>query len=86
MPSWMMTVTDPVGDSWYRGQVSLGAEVVYIQFQEPFSRTASASPRKSNTPLSHLTGFAPMPNSPEALSGPISPEKFRKSPASSISS
>lgn len=36
MPSWMMTVTDPMGDSWHRGQISLGAEVVYIQFQEPF--------------------------------------------------
>jgi lipid A 3-O-deacylase len=35
MPSWMMTVTDPVGQRWYRGQVSLGAEMVYIQFQEP---------------------------------------------------
>lgn len=45
MPSWMMTVTDPVGDSWYRGQVSLGAEVVYIQFQEPF--------------LTHGVGFTP---------------------------
>ncbi len=36
MPSWMMTLTDPIGDSWYRGQVSVGAEMVYIQFQEPF--------------------------------------------------
>ena len=45
MPSWMMTVTDPMGDSWYRGQVSLGAEVVYIQFQEPF--------------LTHGMGFTP---------------------------
>jgi hypothetical protein len=45
MPSWMMTVTDPVGDSWYRGQVSLGAEMVYIQFQEPF--------------LTHGLGFTP---------------------------
>jgi len=35
MPSWMMTVTEPIGQSWYRGQVSIGAEVVYIQFQEP---------------------------------------------------
>src|SRR5215213_8756063 len=35
MPSWMMTLTDPVGDRWYRGQVSIGAEMVYIQFQEP---------------------------------------------------
>lgn len=45
MPSWMMMVTDPVGDSWYRGQVSLGAEVVYAQFREPF--------------LTHGMGFTP---------------------------
>ena len=37
MPSWMMTLTDPIGDSWYRGQVSLGAEMVYIQFQGSFA-------------------------------------------------
>ncbi len=35
MPSWMMTLTDPVGNSWYRGQVSLGAEMVYLEFREP---------------------------------------------------
>ena len=35
MPSWMMTLTEPIGQGWYRGQVSIGAEVVYIQFQEP---------------------------------------------------
>jgi lipid A 3-O-deacylase len=35
MPSWMITLTDPIGDSWYRGQISLGGEMVYIQFQEP---------------------------------------------------
>src|SRR5262245_18539000 len=35
MPSWMMTLTDPIGRSWYRGQVLLGAEVVYIEFREP---------------------------------------------------
>ena len=45
MPSWMMTITDPPGDSWYRGQVSLGAEMVYIQFQEPY--------------LTHGVGFTP---------------------------
>ena len=45
MPSWMMTLTDPIGDSWYRGQVSLGAEMVYIQFQEPI--------------VTHGIGFAP---------------------------
>ena len=45
MPSWMMTLTDPIGGSWYRGQVSLGAEMVFIQFQEPF--------------LTHGLGFTP---------------------------
>lgn len=35
MPSWMITVTDPVGHSWFRGQFSIGAEVVYLQFREP---------------------------------------------------
>jgi len=45
MPSWMITLTDPIGDSWYRGQISLGAEMVYIQFQEPV--------------LTHGVGFTP---------------------------
>lgn len=45
MPSWMMTLTDPIGDGWYRGQISLGAEMVYIQFQEPV--------------LTHGVGFNP---------------------------
>jgi lipid A 3-O-deacylase len=45
MPYWMMTLTDPIGGSWYRGQISLGAEMVYIQFQEPI--------------LTHGVGFAP---------------------------
>jgi lipid A 3-O-deacylase len=45
MPSWMMTLTDPVGDGWLRGQISIGAEVVYLQFQEPV--------------LTHGIGFTP---------------------------
>jgi len=45
MPSWMMTLSDSIGNSWYRGQVSLGAEMVYIQFQEPF--------------VTHGVGFTP---------------------------
>ena len=45
MPSWMITITDPLGSSWYRGQVSIGAEMVYIQFQEPI--------------LTHGVGFTP---------------------------
>jgi lipid A 3-O-deacylase len=45
MPSWMMTLTDPVGDGWARGQISVGAEMVYLQFREPM--------------LTHGIGFTP---------------------------
>jgi hypothetical protein len=45
MPSWGMVLTDPVGDGWYGGQVTLGAEMVYIQFREPI--------------LTHGVGFTP---------------------------
>ena len=45
MPFWMMTITDPVGNGWYRGQVSIGAEAVYIRFVEPVT--------------THGIGFAP---------------------------
>ena len=45
MPSWMITITDPVGKSWYRGQFSIGAEVVYLEFREPA--------------VSHGIGFTP---------------------------
>lgn len=45
MPSWMVTLTEPLGEGWYRGQISLGAEMAYIQFEEPF--------------LTHGIGFNP---------------------------
>jgi hypothetical protein len=45
MPSWSMVLTDPIGSSWYRGQILLGAEIVYIQFQQPV--------------LTHGVGFTP---------------------------
>ncbi len=45
MPSWAMVLTDPIGDGWYRGQLLIGAEVVYIQFQRP--------------QLTHGAGFTP---------------------------
>ena len=37
MPSWSITVTDPIGSSWYRGQVSLGAELLALGTSEPMS-------------------------------------------------
>lgn len=35
MPSWMMTLTEPIGPGWLRGQISIGAEMAYLQFREP---------------------------------------------------
>jgi hypothetical protein len=35
MPSWSMTITDPIGSNWYRGQVALGAEVLVFGTSEP---------------------------------------------------
>jgi hypothetical protein len=37
MPSWSMTVTDPIGTNWYRGQVSLGAELLAFGTYEPLT-------------------------------------------------
>lgn len=45
MPSWSIILHEPVGDGWYRGQTSIGAEFVYIQFREPI--------------LTHGVGFTP---------------------------
>jgi lipid A 3-O-deacylase len=45
MPSWAMVLTDPIGPGWLRGQILLGAEIVYIQFERP--------------ELTHGVGFTP---------------------------
>ena len=45
MPSWGMVLNDPAGDGWYRGQVILGVEIVYIEFLKPT--------------ISHGVGFTP---------------------------
>lgn len=45
MPSWGMVLTEAVGQGWYQGQVLIGAEIVYIQFQRPV--------------LTHGIGFTP---------------------------
>lgn len=37
MPSWSMTVTEPIGSSWYRGQVALGAELLAFETSEPLT-------------------------------------------------
>ncbi len=33
--SWSVTLTDPIGSSWYRGQIALGAELLGFGTSEP---------------------------------------------------
>jgi len=37
MPSWAVTLTEPVGAGWYQGQLSLGAEVIAFHTTEPLT-------------------------------------------------
>lgn len=37
MPSWTMTLTNPLGSGWYRGQIAIGAELVALGTSEPVS-------------------------------------------------
>jgi hypothetical protein len=36
-PSWQIALTDPVGDGWWRGSVSLGIEAAFLGIAEPTS-------------------------------------------------
>jgi len=37
MPSWMVTLTEPIGSGWYQGQLALGAELVTFHTSEPIT-------------------------------------------------
>ena len=37
MPSWMVTLTEPIGSGWYQGQLALGAELVAFHTSEPIT-------------------------------------------------
>ena len=34
-PSWQMTVTNPIGEGWWRGSIALGAEAAFLGITEP---------------------------------------------------
>lgn len=34
-PSWQITVTDPIGQEWWRGSVALGVEAAFLGIAEP---------------------------------------------------
>lgn len=37
MPSWTVTLTEPIGSGWYQGQLAFGAEIVAFHTNEPIS-------------------------------------------------
>jgi lipid A 3-O-deacylase len=37
MPSWAVTLTEPIGSSWYQGQLALGAELVAFHTRNPIT-------------------------------------------------
>jgi lipid A 3-O-deacylase len=37
MPSWMITLTEPIGAGWYQGQLALGAELIAFRTYEPIT-------------------------------------------------
>ena len=34
-PSWQITLTDPIGESWWSGTIALGAEAAFLGVTEP---------------------------------------------------
>lgn len=34
-PSWQITVTNPIGDGWWRGMIALGAEASFLGIMQP---------------------------------------------------
>ena len=37
MPSWTVTLTEPIGSGWYQGQLAFGAELVAFHTREPIT-------------------------------------------------
>jgi lipid A 3-O-deacylase len=37
MPWWMVTLTEPIGSSWYQGRLALGAELVAFHTRNPIT-------------------------------------------------
>lgn len=68
MPSWIVTLTEPIGAGWYRGQLALGAELVAFHTRDPITAYGVGLTPKlvyTSTALGHLRPFL------EAGGGPV---------------
>ena len=57
--SWSMTLTDPIGSSWYRGQIALGAELLEFGTPSRRQRMESEPHRNCNIPSSASIACGP---------------------------
>jgi hypothetical protein len=68
MPSWMMTLTGPVGSGWYQGRLAVGAEVIAFHTTEPLTAYGVGfTPKLAYT----STAFGQMRPFLEAGGGPV---------------
>ena len=68
MPSWMITLTEPIGSDWYQGQVALGTELIAFHTYEPMTAYgAGFTPKLVYT----STAFARVRPFVEAGGGPM---------------
>jgi lipid A 3-O-deacylase len=68
MPSWMITLTEPIGSGWYQGQVALGTELIAFHTYEPMTAYgAGFTPKLVYT----STAFARVRPFVEAGGGPM---------------
>ena len=68
MPSWTVTLTEPVGAGWYQGRLALGAEVIAFHTAEPLTAYGAGFTPKL---VYASTGFGRIRPFLEAGGGPV---------------
>ena len=67
-PSWHITVTNPIGDGWWRGSIALGAEAAFLGITEPTGAYGIGfTPKVIYT----FTAFGPLKPYVEGGGGPL---------------
>ncbi|MBX3347311.1 MAG: acyloxyacyl hydrolase [Nitrospira sp.] len=67
-PSWQITLTDPIGDSWWSGTMALGAEAAFLGVTEPTGAYGIGfTPKVIYT----FTSFGPLQPYVEGGGGPL---------------
>lgn len=67
-PSWQITLTDPIGDSWWSGTMGLGAEAAFLGVTEP---TGAYGVGFTPKVIYTFTSFGPLQPYIEGGGGPL---------------